>query len=263
MRRHGFVESKACGVTGTRHNTQSHRTDSGTELGDFRRVLQVFHEDVDHTAGAQTGGKHTGSDDQTDDAAVAVAHTVEELLDQFGRVRTRNDQGIDETEQHGGGHAHLHTREPESDDEQKHNRKQRGKSPEHVRVFRQFNIALVNAVIFETALFEVTEDQAGDRQENNTNDGNQKRAETRIGNEVHHGPFGELGNETVVRRTRRPERRQRRADHRSSSHGRTETGTDHQSNDRRTDSGAHTREGRNGQRGNARHDHAAGQQQKP
>ena len=208
MRRYRFIESEACGVTGTRHNTQSHRTDSGTEFGHFGRILQIFHKHINHTTGTQTGGKYTGRNNQTNDAAVAMSHTVEELLNQFRRIGARHNHGVNETEEHGGCNAHLHIREPESDNEQKNNRKKRSKGPKNIGMLGQFNIALVHAFVFKTTLLEVAKNETGNRQENNTNDGNQKRTETRIGNEIHHRPFSELGHETVMGRTRRPEGRQ-------------------------------------------------------
>ena len=142
------------------------------------------------------------------DAAVAMSHTVEELLNQFRRIGARHNHGVNETEEHGGCNAHLHIREPESDNEQENDRKKRSKGPKDIGMLGQFNIALVHAFVFKTTLLEVAKNETGNRQENNTNDGNQKRTETRIGNEIHHRPFSELGHETVMGRTRRPEGRQ-------------------------------------------------------
>lgn len=216
VRRDGFVEGERGGVARARDDAEQVGAEGGAELGDVGGVLQVVDEEADETATLEAGGEDARGDDEAEDAAVARAHAVEELRAELLRVEARDDHHVDEAHEHGGGDRHLHAGEAQRDDEEEHDRQERRKGHQQVRLFRQVGellldvFARMHARRAEALLAVVLEEQADDHYEDDGERREDQRRRGDVRDHVHHGNVGELGDVDVVGGARRPVVRERR-----------------------------------------------------
>ncbi len=134
VRRNGFIEGERGGVTGTGNRAQEPRTQGTTPTGDIIRFAQQGNERVDQTGSAQTGGEHTGGDDDTQDVAVALTQAVKERLGEILRIGAGDEQAQDSAQNHGLSHTHLDLGDNGVTQHQDNDRKNRNQSVNDVRV---------------------------------------------------------------------------------------------------------------------------------
>lgn len=200
MRRHGFVKREGGRVTGTGQNAEDEGAEAAADLGDFVGVRQELNEKVDHAAGAKTGRKHAGSNDDAEDVGVAFTHAVEELLRGFLRIRAGDGKRIHGTDQHGRGNGNLDAGDPEGDDNKEHHRNERSDGVEDVHLeFRIGCSGILREFAFKAFRTVVLVDHADDRHQNDGGNAETQGHHAVRTDEGHHVHAGELRNERVMR----------------------------------------------------------------